>query len=250
VSFDHAQIIDRTSPVPYYFQLSSYIEGKIKGREWQPGQLLPSEQELCQRVGASRTVVRQAINELQRKGLISKQNGKRSNVAFPKYEGGLMQNLRGYYEDAVARGRKPFTKVLASEVIGASGEVAEKLQLKEGEPVIMLNRLRFLDGEPEVLVVTYLPECRCPALLNEDLANESLYALLERKFGLRITQGFRTIEAVSLGRRDAKLLGVKPGSAAQLLKSVGLLEDGYPLEYYIAKHRGDRSKFEVRLIRE
>jgi len=249
VTIQRVGVIQHDSPVPYYFQLSTYIENRIKSKEWQPGQLLPSEQELCDVLGISRTVVRQAMADLDRKGLIAKQNGKRSTVAYPKYEGGLMQTLRGFYEDAIAKGQQPSTQVLECKVIGADAEVARALQLTEGEPVIMLNRLRFLNGEPEVLVVTYLLEKMCPGLVHEDFSSQSLYEALSRKYGLRITQGFRTIEAIALERGDAKLLGVRAGNPALLLKSIGLMESGTPLEYFVAKHRGDRSKFEVRLLR-
>ena len=101
---------------------------------------------------------------------------------------------------------------------------------------------------PRCLVATYLPESKCPDLLKEDFANESLYRLLVRKYGFRIAQGFRTIEAVALNRAEAKLLGLRTGSPALLMKSTGLLADGTPIEYFIAKHRGDRAKFNVTII--
>lgn len=250
VVLDNTGAIQHHSPVPYYFQLATYIEERIKSKAWQPGQLLPSEQEFCDKLGVSRTVVRQAMADLERKGLISKQSGKRSSVASAKYDGGLMQNLRGFYEDAIARGQKPTSRVLALQSVPADAEIAQSLQIREGSSVILLNRLRFLDGNPEVLVVTYLPEHLCLGLLQEDLANKSLYELLERKYSLRIERGFRTIEAISAERADAKLLGIRAGSPVLLLKSIGLLSDGTPLEYFIAKHRGDHSKFQVQLVRD
>ncbi len=250
VFFDSPGIVNHNSPIPYYFQLSSYVEQRIKAKELVPGYLMPSEQEICEKLGISRTVVRQAMADLERKGLITKQSGKRSAVAYPTYDGSLMQNLRGFYEDAVSKGQKPATRVLDLRVEPANGEVAEALKLKEGVPVIMLNRLRFLDDEPEVLVVTYIAESKCPGLVSEDLTNQSLYELLARKFGLVIAQGHRTVEAIALEAADAKLLNLRPRSPALLLTSVGLLEDGEPLEYFVAKHRGDRSKFHISLVRD
>jgi GntR family transcriptional regulator len=250
VALEGRSVVDHSSPVPYYYQLITYVEQKVKAEEWRPGQLLPSEQEICDSAGVSRTVVRQALAELERKGLVSKHNGKRSSIAYPKYEGRLMQSLRGFYEDAVAGGQKPASRVLDMKVVPAGKEVAEALRLKPGSPVILLNRLRCLDNEPEVLVVTYLPENRCPSLVDEDLSSQSLYELLESKYSLRITQGFRTIEAIALDKPDARLLHVSPGSPALLLKSIGLLSDGTPLEYFVAKHRGDRAKFQVRLVQD
>jgi GntR family transcriptional regulator len=248
--FDQVEVIKHDSPIPYYFQLASYVEQEIKTKHLLPGQLMPSEQEMCEKLGISRTVVRQAMAALERKGLITKQSGKRSTVAHPTYNGSLMQNLRGFYEDAVSKGQKPTTRVLELRVVPAEAEVAEALELSEGDPVILLNRLRFLDGEPEVLVQTYIPEGKCPDLVREDLTNQSLYELLARNYGLVIIKGYRTVEAVALERADAKLLGVRSKSPALLLKSVGLLEDGTPLEYFVAKHRGDRSRFRIDLVRD
>ena len=248
--FGSAEIVKHDSPIPYYFQLSSYIEENIKAKELVPGCLLPSEQEICEKLGISRTVVRQAMDNLERKGLVTKQSGKRSAIAYPTYHGSLMQNLRGFYEDAVSKGQKPTTSVLDLRVQPAEGEVAEALQLDDGAPVIMLNRLRFLNGEPEVLVMTYISESKCPGLVHEDLTSQSLYELLARKYGLVIAQGHRTVEAIALNPADAKLLNLRPKSPALLLKSIGLLENGEPLEYFVAKHRGDRSKFHINLVRD
>ena len=234
--------------MPFYFQLGTYIEERVKNGEWRPDQFLPSEQDLCESLGISRTVVRQALDYLERKGLVTKRNGKRTRVAYRKYEGGLMQDLRGFYEDVAARGRKTSTKVLALEAVPAAAEVAEALQLREGDPVLVLNRLRFLDGKPEVLVVTYLPERLCSALAGEDFSNRSLYETLARKCGLAIASGSRIIEAIALNRADARLLGAKAGSPALLLKSIGLLGDGTPLEYFVAKYPGDRTKFHAQLV--
>jgi GntR family transcriptional regulator len=248
--FDEPDIVKHDIPIPYYFQLSTFIERKIQTKEFLPGQLMPSEQEICEKLDVSRTVVRQAMADLERKGLITKQSGKRSSVSFPKYHGSLMQNLQGFHEDAVSKGQKPATRVLEMRVVPAQGEVAEALQLNEGEPVVMLERLRFLDGEPEVLVVTYLPETRCPDLIREDMTDRSLYEFLAQNYGLVIARGYRTVEAIALDRTDARLLGAQPGSPALLLKSVGLLEDDSPLEFFVAKHRGDRSQFKIYLVRD
>ena len=248
VAFRGAGVIHRESPVPFYFQLGTYIEERVKSGEWRPDQFLPSEQDLCESLGISRTVVRQALDYLERKGLVTKRNGKRTRVAYRKYEGGLMQNLRGFHEDVAARGRKTSTKVLAFEVIPASAEVAEALNLREGDAVLMLNRLRYLDGKPEVLVVTYLPERLCSALAGEDFSNQSLYETLTRKCGLTIVSGSRTIEAVALNRTDGRLLDAKAGSPALLIRSIGLLADLTPLEYFVARYPGDRTKFHAQLV--
>lgn len=250
IALDEQGIINHDSPVPYYYQLAQYMERKIKSKQWLPHQVLPSEQEICAQLGISRTVVRQAMNYLVNERLVIKQNGKRSCIAGLKYSGNLMQNLRGFYEDAVAQDRVPTSKVLDFRVIDAHDDIAEKLCLNEGEPVIKLERIRYLDGEPTIHVITYLPEHMCPSLIHEDFSLQSLYETLEKKYHLVVAEGVRTIEAISTTQIEAQLLDIPVGTPLLLLTSVGYLKNGVPLEYYIAKHRGDRSKFQVHIVRD
>lgn len=85
--------------------------------------------------------------------------------------------------------------------------------------------------------------------MDADLTHRSLYEYLETERGLTIARGRRTIEAVAADERQARLLQVRRGAPLILLYSVSYLDDGRPIEYYRALHRGDRSRFEVELVR-
>ncbi len=241
--------IDFNSNIPFYIQLIEVLKEKIDLEEWQPGDRLPSEPELCEIYGVSRTVVRQALREMELKGLIIRRKGKGTFVAEPKISESLVQKLTGFYEDMVNRGRRPVSKVLHHEVEPASVKVARYLGLKQGDHVFNIERLRFIDGEPIVLVTTYIPYALCPKLGDYDLSNQSLYAILEKEFGIVLSHGWRTIEAVAANEREAELLRVEDRAPLILLDSVTYLGDGTPIEYYHAIHRGDRSRFEVSLVR-
>jgi GntR family transcriptional regulator len=82
-----------------------------------------------------------------------------------------------------------------------------------------------------------------------DLARRSLYAYLEEAYGMQIGRGHRTLEAVPANELEADLLQIKKAAPIIVLDSVSYLADGTPIEYYHALHRGDRSRFEVELIR-
>ena len=99
------------------------------------------------------------------------------------------------------------------------------------------------------MVTTYLPYELCPQLGDYDLSDKSLYAVLEKEFEIKLSHGRRTIEAVAANEREAELLQVDECDPLVLLDSVTYLEDGTPIEYYHAVHRGDRSRFEVELVR-
>lgn len=242
-------LVDRTTYIPYYVQVKKALQDHIENGGWQPGDQLPGEPELCRMFNVSRTVIRQALKDMEYEGLIYREKGKGTFVAKPKIDQSLVQKLTGFFQDMVDRGYTPVTNVLSQVMVPASAKVAAHLQLEPGTPVIEIHRLRGIENEPFILDTTYLPYARCAHLLHEDLSQQSLYALLEHKFGLVIARGHRTLEAVRANDYEAQLLQINPGDPLILLDSVVYLDDGTPIEYFHALHRGGRSRFEVELIR-
>lgn len=241
--------IDRSSGIPYYVQVRQALQEHLETGTWKPGEQLPSEPELCRLFGVSRPVIRQALNELTQRGLVIRAKGKGTFAAPPKITEALVQKLTGFYQDMVEQGYTPTARVLRQEAIPAGRQVAERLQIPVGTPVVVIERLRFVQDEPIQLVTTYIPRDACPALLEVDLTRRSLYAFLEAECGMMIARGRRTVEAVAANEYEAEMLQVKKGAPLILLDSVSYLSDGTPIEYYHALHRGDRTRFEVELVR-
>jgi GntR family transcriptional regulator len=241
--------IDRDTYIPLYIQVMDSLLEYIESGGGKPGEQLPSEPDLCRMFDISRTVIRQALKELEIKGLIYRSKGRGTFIAEPKIRESLFQELTGFYQDMVTKGLRPITKVLKQEVIQPASKIALLLNISDDAQVIEIERLRFVQGEPIVLVTSYLPYALVPGLENVDLRDRSLYAYLEEAFGLSIARGRRTLEAVPANTMEADLLQVKKGAPLLLLNSVGFLADGTPLEYYHALHRSDRSRFEVELTR-
>jgi len=242
-------MIDRSSRVPYYEQLRVILERAMAEGRVPAGRQLPSEAQLCEDYGVSRTVVRQALGALAGEGLIVRHKGKGSFVAPPKVDEHLAQSLTGLAEEVRARGQRLTNDILAFERAGPPAHIADVLALTPGEDVIHLERLRSIDGERWNVTSTYLPFALCEPLLALDMRERSLYATLEQELGLVLDHGRRTIEAAVAGERHGRLLGIPPGSPVLLLKSVAYLRDGRPIEYFLAWHRGDRTRFDVELHR-
>ncbi|QYJ17128.1 HTH-type transcriptional repressor NagR [Rubrobacter xylanophilus DSM 9941] len=241
--------IDRDSPIPYYYQLKQILTEEIESGRYRPGDRLPGENELCESFDVSRTVVRQALNELENEGWLRRRKGRGTFVAPRKVSESLFQNLTGLYEDVSARGGTLRSKVRRLERVPAPDVVAKELELSKGDPVIVLDRLRFVNEIPWVVVTTYLPYDLCPQLLREDMEEQSLYAVLEQKYGIMISHGRRSVEAVSATAEIARALGIEVGDPILLLRSTSYGEDDRPVEHFIARHRGDLSRFEVNLLR-
>jgi GntR family transcriptional regulator len=243
------ELIDFDSHTPYYVQLMDILREKVYRKEWNPGDQIPSEQNLCDHYQVSRTVIRQALRELEHEGVIYRKKGKGTFISHPKISEGLVQKLTGFYQDMVERGHKPGTTVLHQIVVPATEKVARFLNIMPGEKVTDIQRLRFIDEEPIQIVTTYIPYEISPGLASIDLTNRSLYEYLETENGIFITKSHRYIEAVLANDTEATLLGIKRRAPLLLLDSVSFIENGRPVEYYHALHRGDRSRFEVELHR-
>ncbi|GAA4065330.1 GntR family transcriptional regulator [Actinomadura miaoliensis] len=240
--------IDRRSPLPYYAQLKQLLVERLE-TEIEPGSRLPGEMTLCEEYGVSRTVVRQALDELEADGRIVRRKGQGTFAAARKTDEALFQSLTGLYEDVQARGEVLRSRVLAFAPIPAPAEVAAALELDEGDPVIHLERLRYVGGEPWVLTRTYLPADIAPGLLEEDFTEQSLYGVLEGRYGVELDHGRRFVEAVPASSAVAEALGLRPRDPVLLLHSTAWDVTGRPVEFFVAYHRGDRSRFQVSLRR-
>jgi len=242
--------IDRDSPIPYYYQLSEILQGQINSGRMVAGDQLASEPALCEQYGVSRTVVRQALGDLESEGAIERIKGRGTFVAAPKMVEHLAERLTGLHDDVTSRGQRLRSRVLTRETVEPPGHVETLLGLSPSDKVVLLERLRFVDDEAWVFARSYLPFSLCSEILAMDLTTKSLYAILEEYLGLTLARATRTLEAVSASAELAAHLGIRTGAPVLLLKSLTFLPSGQPLEYFIAWHRGDRSRFEVQLTRQ
>jgi len=238
--------IDRQSAAPMYDQLRQLIVDGIAADGLQPGDLLPGEHRLCELYGISRTVVRQALAQLEHEGVVERVKGKGTFVARPKTSESLVHTLVGLYDDVESRGGHVRSDVLRHEVSAADGEVAAALGVAPGAEVVVLERLRHVDGEPWSLSITWMPAEVGATTLGADLAEGSLYRLLAAN-GIVAVSGVRSAEATVASHEQAGHLGVSAGSALLRLRSVSRDASGRAIEYFIAHHRGDRSRFEFQL---
>jgi GntR family transcriptional regulator len=241
--------IDKTSPVPFYYQLRLLLERAVTSGALGVGEQVPTEAALCERYDVSRTVVRQALSDLERHGLLTRIKGKGTFVAEPKLSELVAQSLTSLHEDLAARGQRLATKVLRLEVEPVSPHVAQMLRLPESERIVLLERLRLLNGQPLVMTTAHMPYSLCAPILELDMTDRSLFETYEQELGLKLHRGTRAVEARAAGSEIAKHLGIQEGAPVLTFTGVTHLEDGRPIEYFVGIHRGDRSRFEVELFR-
>jgi GntR family transcriptional regulator len=241
--------IYRHSPVPRYHQLKEILREKIRSGEWKPGDIIPSERELSETYGISRMTTRQAITDLVNEGVFYREQGKGTFVTRHKITQQLMR-LTGFTEDISARGQHPSTKVLSAQMLPATESIAEKLHVDIGQPVFCIQRLRLADGEPLAIELSHIHFKGCEKLLEDDLEHNSLYKLLESKYGVPLMEAEQELEAGLAGAEEAQLLKIPIGSAVLYTRRVTFTDRYQPIEYAKSVYCGNKYIFYTHLKRE
>ncbi len=238
--------IDKGNPTPMYYQLKLIILDMIDSSKLKPGDKIPTENELVEMFSVSRTTVRQAIAELTFEGYLERKKGKGTFVTQPKPLQDFMRSLGSFNDQIGYLGMTPSTKVLMLKPVSATKQVADKLNVKVGEKVFFLRRLRYADGEPMVLVDTYLPSS-CSVIFDRDLEKESLYQILSSSHTTRVVKAVRQFEATISDNSLGTLLETGAGSPLLLVKTVGYNANDEAIEYSVANYVGSKSHFVVQV---
>ncbi|MDT0615079.1 GntR family transcriptional regulator [Streptomyces lancefieldiae] len=236
--------VDRSSPVPLYFQLAQQLEAAIEHGALTPGSLLGNEIELAARLGLSRPTVRQGIQSLVDRGLLVRRRGVGTQVVHSKVRRPL--ELSSLYDDLEAAGQRPATKVLVNTVVPATAKVAAALGVAEESDVHRVERLRLTHGEPMAYLCNYLP----PGLVDLDtrqLEATGLYRLL-RAAGITLHSARQTIGARAATADEAERLGEDQGAPLLTMQRITFDDTGRAVELGTHTYRPSRYSFEFQLL--
>jgi DNA-binding GntR family transcriptional regulator len=236
--------VDRSSPVPLYFQLAQQLEAAIERGALTPGTLLGNEIELAGRLGLSRPTVRQAIQSLVDKGLLVRRRGVGTQVVHSHIKRPL--ELSSLYDDLQAAGQRPTTTVLVNTLVPAPAEVAAALDVAEGSQVHRVERLRLAHGEPMACLANHLPT----GLLDLDtdrLETTGLYRLM-RGAGITLHSARQSIGARTATVAEAVRLDEPAGAPLLTMQRVTFDDTGRPVEFGTHTYRASRYSFEFQLL--
>jgi len=237
--------LDKTIPIPLYYQLIEVIQNYIN--EHDDSFPIPTENDLCKIYEISRPTVRQAINELVTEGLIIREKGRGSFINKKKIPQDFLLNIISFNDEMQSKGLKPDTKVLAFCSRKPTPEVMKNLRIKSTDSTYFLSRLRSINGEPIVLVNTYLPSSLTKGILRKNMEKESLYHIIEHDFGYKILRTLRTLEIRKAGKYEASLLNMKEGDPIHFIQTIAFIENDTPIEFSTAYYSGERNKFTVEI---
>jgi DNA-binding GntR family transcriptional regulator len=236
--------VDRTSPVPLYFQVSQQLEAAIRDGALLPGSRLENEVQLADRCGLSRPTVRQAIQHLVDKGLLVRKRGVGTQVVQPQVRRSI--ELTSLYDDLEATGREPRTQVLQFGVVPAGDEVGKALGVTPATEVLRLRRLRLTGSEPLALMTNYLPADIVDVTAHV-LSERGLYATL-RAAGVNLRIAHQTIGARAAGAGEARLLDERRGVPLLTMTRTAYDDGGRAVDFGIHVYRATRYSFAMTLV--
>lgn len=243
-------ILDRTGEMPLYRWIEDDLLAQIKEGHLETGEMLPPERELCEHYGVSRITVRRAIGELETRGYVRRQQGKGTFVSRSRIRR-EMGRLISFSEEMRTQGRLPSSRLLNLQHCLADKSIASLLQLSEGAPIWIVERLRLADEEVISLSTSYLHLPFHVYLTPVELGTENSLWLLLAKKGIHIAEGDTTVRAMVADAHYADLLGVEEGDPLLVQEGVNysMGEHLVPVEAFEIVSRADRYQYSLHLMR-
>lgn len=240
--------IDRTSYKPLYLQISEFLREEIKNGSYHAGDILPSEKKLMDDFHVSRNTSQKAIEDLVRDGLAIRIQGKGTFVPKSIVDFGL-HRLTSFSEEMHFKGLKPSSKLISLNCSTVEKDITAQLNLMPDEPVYVLERVRYGDGNPMAYQSSYIPEKFCEGLDSHDFSKGSLFSVLEKVYHHRISWQEQQVKPRLARQKEAALLEVEEGTPLLYLEGVAYLERDIPIEYKRIYYRSDLYNFSLRSVR-
>lgn len=199
-----------SSPIPQYRQVYEVLRRQIIEGTYKPGDLLPSENNLCAQFRITRPTVRHALDTMVNEGMIHKHKGRGSIVNGPPIGIGIL-SISG---TTSALGKHNLrTRILSKPVITQWPDhfIFPLNDEFRQSGCIYLERLRLVNDVPVFYDLNYLPNINLPRFCNRRFENHSLFDILRRVFQIEVKSGEQRIRALPADENIHEYLKVPVG---------------------------------------
>jgi GntR family transcriptional regulator len=185
--------------------------------------------------------VRRALEELAVSRYIKQRQGSGTYV-LPRRLEQPVDRVLGFSDEAKVLGFKAGSVLLEAKQVMADEEVAEALQIKEGETVLKISRLRTADDEPLAIQISYLAPSLKDLSIEKLKAVGSLYQAVYEQYGISPAGAKQTVSARLPTARELELLAISEITPVLALERITFAENHVPFEYVQSAYRSDRYK--------
>lgn len=216
-------------------RVSALLIRELREGMFQTSEHLPSEVELAQQLGVSRTVIRDALSDLEREGMVERVRGIGTVINREIVELDNRLDLKIEYYDLIRdTGYRPSCDSIQLRIETADAILAEKLEIDEGAPVIVCEKRVLASGRPVIYSVDYLSR----AIIDlEDYSlldwSQPIFDILDHHCGLLVISSIARVHAVLGPPEIRKRLQVGEQDALLMLEEVGCGKLGRPILHSI-----------------
>ncbi len=235
--------------LPLYHRIESAIQQQILEGDLQPGSRLPSEDALARSFGVSRLTIREALRRLASSGYVARHRGRGTFVTKELKGKRSSEKYTGFLEDYYSEVERVQVKSVRLEEVVPPRTIREALDLAEGEPVILVRRLRMVENAPFAYTLNYVRLQYGRRLREPDLYRSPLLRIFEETLGVVFGEALQTIEAKFATEEVAALLEVPFGAPVLHVERLMRDRSGAPIEVVMSYYRADRYRYTFTLVR-
>jgi GntR family transcriptional regulator, phosphonate transport system regulatory protein len=225
-------------------RIADELEHDIVGGGYASGERLPGEVDMACRFGVNRHTVRRALAELSERGLVRAERGSGTYVDTARLAYPIGPRTR--FSEIVGRaGHAPEGRLIAHRREAASPEIAARLGLADGAPVICLEILRSADRMPIASATSHVSEALMPDAARVFARLRSMTKTLAH-FGITDYRRWKTsIKAALADSVQAERLGLSPGRPLLVVEKIDVTRGGRPVLTSITRFSADRVELVV-----
>jgi GntR family transcriptional regulator len=238
--------IDHNSSLPLHVQVEDLLRKMIGQPEYQNGKLLPNEIHMAQRLGISRSTVRQATNKLVFERLLIRKKGVGTKVAKNNITTKL-NKWSSFTHEMDEKGMVFKNYSIKVSMVVPDKEIQEAFNIDEGVKVLRMERVKGPDKGPIVYFISYFHPRT--GLTADDDFSKPLYETLEKKHHITATLSREGISAILADSKLSKLLHIKLGDPILFRKRVVCDPGDRPIEYNLGYYRADRFTYTIDIAR-
>ena len=230
---------------PLYLQISQILRKKIVSKEYSYNTIIPSETELQKMYNVSRITARQAIQELEKDGMVKRSRGVGTVVVYQERIEEYLSHIKSFTNEMKERGITPSTSYAHIGLAEADEKLAALFGVDTGAKLYRLDRVRNGDGSPIVLFVSH-STLECDLVLDDSLYFGSIYEMLQEK-GFTPEYVEECFDCIMPEAWVREHLGMPKGMPALRRIRRSYTENGKMLEYTVSYYRSDRYAYYVTL---
>lgn len=234
-------MLETNQHIPYYVQIKTYLRNLAAQKK--PHESMPSEAQLSEMFRVSRGTVKQAVMDLVYEGVLYREQGKGTFVCPPKVTRSF-ERLPSFTEDIRRLGSSPSTRILSVKQALPTPYLAQLFGLQPKETLIKIKRLVSMERVPIVVLTSHLNPHVYPALQADEI-RDSLYEVLQRKYGVVPVKAQDTYSIADISPKTAELLQCPKTASVCYSQRVAYLAGGMAVEYVESFIRSDRFKLDI-----